>query len=361
MARKRRVKIDAELSEISDALRTAIGTNAELPIRLVYELKSNPEESLASVRERLGITSRTATRWLKILTEEGFTEYTRRRWRVRSISAETATSEPSHETVSDDSLTIPSLMSLLRQAPQSPDEATWGREMKAWIRKLLPEIDMVGVSIVNNVSLFGPDTGTYGVLRSDYAHADTAGSFEPTRATVRDLGAETHWKRVYLNACASQLIASGDYHPPSGADYYYQYGYKREFIGCLVLLRSSEKPPLGRKIMTRLHTLEPVIALLMANAVARFQVWNPLLAASSQVFHRIDPNDVLTKREKQVVSLHLTGESYQQIAEIMSIDEATVASHTNHILEKLRFKSVKEMMAKAQSSRGLWKSKDEDE
>lgn len=357
MGRKRRIQIDLELAEISDALQNALGTNAEIPIRLIYQLKANPDVTLTSILEQLGVRERTATRWLKILKDEGFSAYAGRSWRSRSTSPESTLPASSPDLHSDDPISVTTLMTLLRQAPQSPDEGTWGGEMKAWIRKILPEVDKVGVSIVNNVNLFDPDKGSYGVVRSDYAYATPSGALEARGTTVREAAAETHWKRIYLKARASGLIASDDYHSPSGADFYYQYGGKREFIGCLVLLRSSKKTPLRRETMATFHLLEPLIASHMGTAVARFQVWNPFLSASNHALHRIDPDDVLTKSEKQVAFLHLTGESYLQIAKIMSIDKATVASHTTHILKKLGFESVKEMMAKAHSSKGLWESK----
>lgn len=53
----------------------------------------------------------------------------------------------------------------------------------------------------------------------------------------------------------------------------------------------------------------------------------------------VQPTSVLTAREHQVAALLTRGLSNRQIAEQLVITERTVASHIEHILEKLGFAS----------------------
>ena len=81
MARPDDQRIVADLPTLSGALRQAIGTRAELPIRFLYELKRNPDASISDVAGRLDIPQRTAFRWLAWYREGGLRRYISRPWR----------------------------------------------------------------------------------------------------------------------------------------------------------------------------------------------------------------------------------------------------------------------------------------
>lgn len=60
----------------------------------------------------------------------------------------------------------------------------------------------------------------------------------------------------------------------------------------------------------------------------------------------------LTNTEIEILKLVYNGYKYKQIAVMRSIEEATVRTHVNHILTKLEFKNMKEVI-KALSSLGI--------
>jgi len=57
----------------------------------------------------------------------------------------------------------------------------------------------------------------------------------------------------------------------------------------------------------------------------------------------------LTNTEVQILKLVYSGYKYKQIAAMRSIEEATVRTHINHILTKLEFKNMKEVIKTLES------------
>ena len=64
-------RVSIDLPTLAGAFRQATGTRTELPVRFLYELKLNPDQSINDVAGRLGIPSRTANRWLRWYREAG--------------------------------------------------------------------------------------------------------------------------------------------------------------------------------------------------------------------------------------------------------------------------------------------------
>jgi DNA-binding NarL/FixJ family response regulator len=105
------------------------------------------------------------------------------------------------------------------------------------------------------------------------------------------------------------------------------------------MLRRTGEPARARPVLAEaLHTAEAV----GAPALARFA--REGLSATGGRRQRRAPDGLLTPQELRVARLVRAGSSRREIAQRLTVSEATVRTHLQHIYTKLEIHSMRELM-----------------
>lgn len=360
MARKRRISIETSPEDLSHALHRARGSNSELPIRLLYELKVAPDRPFEEIARRLEIPARTAYLWIAVYEKKGFDGYRSHRWQSRQVRGK-APAPPQSTEAPPKEIGDHDLLQLLTNVPDSPDVITWCLEMKRWLSPLFPGVDQFGVSLVGNLDLFNPGNSATGKFLFQATVATEGGAGGEGTVHVEGMDSGKLWQKIFRTGVADGQVDPASFHPPIGDDYFYTYREKSAYIGSINLLTRREKPPISDQELARFRMLRPLFSRLMAEAVARIQLADPQVREYYNAMARVDPDKLLTTRERDVVLLHLMGYRNEEIAHSLSVDTSTVKTHTATILMKLRLNSVKELMGKAFSVRHFFTERKPDD
>lgn len=112
--------------------------------------------------------------------------------------------------------------------------------------------------------------------------------------------------------------------------------------GARAFLAKSDPP---RQMVAAVHAVAAGYAVLPPGMIAALEPWANLSAvtmpASADVF------SVLTARELEVLRLMATGMSNGEIADFLSLGEATVKSHVSRLLSKLGLRNRSQAVARA--------------
>ena len=360
MARRRRISIDTGLEDLSHALQRARGTSSELPIRFLYELKCAPDRPFEETARRLEIPVRTAYVWIGVYEEKGFDGYRSHRWKARQIKGK-APGPPRSTESTPKEIGDHDLLQLLTNVPDSPDVITWCLEMKRWLSPLFPGVDQFGVSLAGNIDLFDPGNSATGKFLFQATVATEGGAGGEGTVHVEGMDSGKLWQKIFRKGVADGQVDPARFHPPIGDDYFYTYREKSAYIGSINLLTRLENPPISDEELARFRTLRPLFSRLMAEAVARIQLADPQVREYYNAMARVDPDKLLTTRERDVVLLHLMGYRNEEIARSLSVDTSTIKTHTATILRKLGLNNVKELMGKAFSVRHFFTGRKPDD
>lgn len=363
MARPDDERIVTDLPTLSGALRQAIGTRAELPIRFLYELKRNPDASINHVTKTLGIRHRTASRWLAWYRENGLRPYISRPWRESTVQipgrnrSGLGLSDGPEEHRSEFYARV---IEALPRVSMASTPAEWGKEMKPWFLEVFPEVDRVGITLFSTINLLNPGTSPTNVIHQESINTGAATKEDAVVHSTHHSG-ESIWVASYRSALAQHAFNENEYHPPVGQDYFYRRDEGIGMIGSVVMVKSSSKPPISDELRSDFERLAPLIVRLMSEAVARMQIENPLIRDFRSALTRLDQRGELRGQARKVALLHLGGYSNEQISEEMHIGVPTVRSHTAAMLKALDFATVKEMMAWVISPRSMFTPRKKEE
>ena len=129
------------------------------------------------------------------------------------------------------------------------------------------------------------------------------------------------------------------------------FGLSEGAIGVLSLARWTTSPRLSRRDMALLRVVEPVIGALSAarwaDAAGRPAELGRRLTEPGQIstaYQRFGRN-LLSERERQIVTLVLQGHSTESIAQRLDISPGTVKIHRRNIYRKLHISTQGELFA----------------
>lgn len=135
----------------------------------------------------------------------------------------------------------------------------------------------------------------------------------------------------------------GDYHPPASYDYYYT---EQAHLGTIFLLRDRKKKPISHRTLEAMKELEPFLVFALSDLVARYTYIRPIDRAFQKALRELAHETKLTKRELQVLTLHLFGRRYDEIAKKLYISIDTVKKHVKKIHRKTGSRSSTELFAR---------------
>jgi DNA-binding CsgD family transcriptional regulator len=132
------------------------------------------------------------------------------------------------------------------------------------------------------------------------------------------------------------------YHAPICYDYYL---HGKAYLASVLLFRERFRGPISDRIPQTMKALEPFLIFAFSSLVARHNYKQPIDRLFTQALNDVGVSESLTKRELQVIALHLMGLSYSQIAGQLFISEHTVAKHVKSAHRKTGCASFLELFA----------------
>jgi len=134
-----------------------------------------------------------------------------------------------------------------------------------------------------------------------------------------------------------------DFHPPEIYDYYFT---ETIYLGTIFLLRDRTKRPISRRTLEAMKGLEPFLLFALSDLVARYCYDRPIDRAFQNSLNELAWETKLTRRELQVLTLHLFGRRYDEIARQLYISIDTVKKHVKKIHRKTGARSSTELFAR---------------
>lgn len=137
--------------------------------------------------------------------------------------------------------------------------------------------------------------------------------------------------------------AEEDYYPP--VIYHYFYG-EGAYLGTILLLRACDRSPISDRTLHAMEGLRPFLVFALSDLVARHNCAKPISAVFHDVLQGIAWETKLTSRELQVLTLHMFGEKYGEIAQRLYISVDTVKKHVKKVHRKTGARSATELFAR---------------
>ncbi len=232
------------------------------------------------------------------------------------------------------------LLRFLNTLPTTGDVIEWTRTFREALLGLLGDVDRVIVHIDIQCDL------SCGERWRPAADAGVDGEAPRRRGKTK---AEAEWSQ---EKTPSQTLLDdfnrlgyplGDYHPPASYDYYYT---EHAYLGTVFLLRDRKKKTISRRTLDAMRNLEPFLIFALSDLVARYTYIRPIDRAFQKALRELAHETKLTKRELQVLTLHLFGRRYDEIARKLYISIDTVKKHVKKIHRKTGSRSSTELFAR---------------
>jgi DNA-binding CsgD family transcriptional regulator len=232
------------------------------------------------------------------------------------------------------------LLRFLNALPTTGDVIEWTRSFRESLQMVLGDIDRVVVHVDTQCDL------SYGEQWRPALKPGGPGETPRRRGKAK---VEASWMQ---GKTPSELLMEdfnrigyplGDYHPPQSYDYYYT---EHTYLGTIFLLRDRTKKPISRRTLEAMKGLEPFVIFALSDLVARYAYIRPIDRAFQKALRELALETKLTKRELQVLTLHLFGRRYEEIARKLYISIDTVKKHVKKIHRKTGSRSSTELFAR---------------
>lgn len=134
-----------------------------------------------------------------------------------------------------------------------------------------------------------------------------------------------------------------EYYPPIVYDYFYGEG---GYLGTIRLMRAREQSPISDRTLDAMESMRPFLIFALSDLVARHNCAKPISDLFHDVLRHIAWETKLTSRELQVLTLHMFGEKYADIAQRLYISIDTVKKHVKKVHRKTGARSATELFAR---------------
>ena len=143
-----------------------------------------------------------------------------------------------------------------------------------------------------------------------------------------------------------------DFHPPTSISL-----IEEAWLGTLILFRSRTSPPFSDAALDTLEQLRPFLTFVLKEFGLKYHAAHPGDTVFYDVIRSSTEELGLTPQEMRVLMFRLFGRSYKEIAEFLSISEATVRNHLTAIHRKAGVHNQNELFARFFAPRfGLFSS-----
>lgn len=228
------------------------------------------------------------------------------------------------------------ILRFLNALPTTGDTVEWILQFRAALQELLGDVDRIAVNININCDLAHPEKYNPGIdIRIE--------GFPPLRKSL-EIGSTLLDHVTPAERALADYKRLGypleEYQAPIGYDYFVA-GHAH--VATLFLFRRRGLPQISKKTVRAMKSLEPFLLFAFSGLVAHHYRARPVDVLFIQLLDRVRKAAKLSKREGQVIMLHLFGLSYAEIARQLFISENTVAKHVKSAHRKTGCQSFLEL------------------
>lgn len=236
----------------------------------------------------------------------------------------------------------------LNSMPITGNTVEWINTFRETLRLVLPDVDRVSLSINRQANL-SSNHSTEMVFQVTQ-HTSSEGALKVVSVDTHDSASTQRYSDALLQSSRNQGFPFEQYHPPHAIDYFYG---GVAYVGTLFLWRSIDQPPISPSSIELIERLEPFMIYAITAHIAWFQSSRPTDRGFQSALHDMVRATNLSRQEQRIVVLQLLGNSYKDIADLLSVKVVTVKKHIKSIYMKTETRSLSELFAKYFTSRIL--------
>lgn len=244
--------------------------------------------------------------------------------------------------------TTDAYLTFLNSLQSTSDEGEWLDRTKASLRTLLPEVDHAAwlVNILNDEHMSSA-LNDANIMISQVAEENLDSAFKVIPHTL--IG-----RIEYTIDLELQMLgrARDEFHPPTSISL-----IEEAWLGTLILFRDRTSPPFSDVTLDMFEQLRPFLTFVLKEFSRKYHAAHPGDALFYDVIRSSTEELGLTPQEMRVLMFRLFGRSYKEIADFLSISEATVRNHLTAIHRKAGVHNQNELFARYFAPRfGLFNS-----
>jgi DNA-binding CsgD family transcriptional regulator len=232
------------------------------------------------------------------------------------------------------------LLHFLNRLPVTCVMQDWVFAFRTGLLELLGDVDHMSINLNADCDLRKPEEYSNDIVV--FQHLTTP----QKRSQLRGMSAALSERRIsklMLQGMRSQGFPVTKYHPPIAYDYFLA---ETAYVATIVLWRERHKRPISQKTQDLMQQLEPYLVFMMSDCVARHQNLDPTTRLFNDIVSTSSSEAHLTKREKEVLALHLMSRSQESIAKDLFITVDAVRKHMKSIYKKTGTHNARELFAK---------------
>jgi DNA-binding CsgD family transcriptional regulator len=337
MSRRREGAVREELSQLETLAAHYAGTGRELRVRMLLIMKQEPTSTLPEVASTLEYSERQVRRWWYTYRTEGL--QTLLHGTASSSQSTTVAHSASHPHRAERELST-RMLRFLNSLPTTFNTEHWIRSFRTTLEQMLEGVDRVSLLVNLGSSVDNPEESESMVMVNKHINDSTHG--RGGRAMTSQHVQSTPGKTLVAQA-AAQGFPVDDYRPPNTFDYYLD---DCEYVGTIILWRRRAAPPTPQTTIEHLRSLEPFITFLLSDCVSRRLHSDPDLRWFKDVVEAVANRIGLTRREREIFTLHVMGLTREEIAKRLVRAEGTIGKHLWSIHTKAGTSSYSELFAR---------------
>ncbi len=223
------------------------------------------------------------------------------------------------------------LFQFLGRIPATGDVIEWIHSFGELLCAEFPDVDLVSVRVNLHCRLAN--------LASEYLTLDHT---PPIDLLTQSLGGHTSQLLHTPLVVEAPTFQPEAFHEPRVISYV----YAGDSLGSIMLLRNKREAPISEATLAAFEALEPFLVFALTDLVARYNYAKPISRVFRDVLRAIGETARLTSRELEVLTLHMFGRKYDEIARRLYISIDTVKKHVKKIHRKTGARSATELFAR---------------
>jgi transposase len=231
------------------------------------------------------------------------------------------------------------VIDFLNGLPATGNVPEWVSGFRDALSGFLGDVDRISINVNTSCDLTNP--GTYSTGSIVTQHVAASARRRVAMNVERERTARPS-ERLLANAAANGFPVD-DYHEPTPFDYFFG---GSAYLGTIILWRKRTEPPISIDTLESFASLEPFIIFALSDVVARTKAAQPVNTAFAEALDRMNDDAELSAQEQRIVILQLTGHSYKEMADMLSVTVDTVKKHFQKIHRKTKTRSQSELFAK---------------
>ncbi len=232
------------------------------------------------------------------------------------------------------------MLRFLNSLPVTGDPFAWIPVFREELARLLGDVDRITVSVNFNCDLQDPEN--YRPEMSIAQHVPVIQEEGMSGTTTLKSMHGTPIERL-VEELHNQGYPLDDYYPPLGFDFYLS---GQAYLGVILLWRERCNPPISDVSQKLMGSIEPFLAFVLSDLVARRQQAEPDVRIFSDALQQLTNQVKLSRQEQRVVILQLFGHSYKDIADLLGVSVDGAKHHLKMVHRKTGTRSYTELFAK---------------